>query len=68
MYSMISGIMPFYGNNNQEVINKVKIGAYDFSHDRFNTVSYNGKQLIKQLLTYDPSKRITAKTALVTFF
>ena len=33
MYSMISGIMPFYGNNNQEVIEYIIIPILHKSHD-----------------------------------
>jgi hypothetical protein len=47
---MLSGKVPFPGKNELEIIRNVIKGDYHFNHDAFNTVSDEGKDLIKNLL------------------
>jgi len=43
---------------------KVRIGKFSFSDPCWNNISDKAKDLITQLLTYDPEKRPSAEEAL----
>jgi len=63
MYKLLSGIFPFEGDGALEVLMLVREGKYSFQNvDRYMTEE--AKDLITELLTYDPSKRPTARDAL----
>ena len=64
LYILLSGKVPFPGNNNEEIIKNVLKGEYHFKHKVFDKVSEEGKDLIKKLLVKDPAKRYSAKEAL----
>ena len=64
MYILLSGRPPFDGNDDDEILQNVKIGEYDLKSYPFPTLSEESKDLIKKLLTYDPNKRISASEAL----
>ena len=58
------GYPPFGGANDQEIIRRVKIGEFTFDDEDWDKISDGAKKLIKQMLTKDPSQRITMKEAL----
>ena len=66
MYILISGEPPFNDPraDNDAIMKKVEIGKYDLSSGIWKTVSKEAKDLVKKLLTYDPSERINAEDAL----
>jgi len=65
MYILIVGKPPFYGNSVSEIMENVSKGKYDISSTKlFKNVSEKAKSLIKQLLTFDYKKRISATDAL----
>lgn len=64
LYIFISDYMPFDGDDKNQIIQKIKKGKFDFRFKEFNTISYSLKELISQLLTSDPKKRISAEQAL----
>ena len=64
MYILLSGRPPFDGNDDNEILENVKIGEYDMKSYPFPTLSEECKDLIKKLLTYEPNKRISAADAL----
>jgi calcium/calmodulin-dependent protein kinase I len=59
LYVMLSGVPPFYGNSDQEIITRVKQGTYIFPKRQFAKVSEGAKDLIRNLLVVDPSTRFT---------
>lgn len=61
MYAMLQGYLPFHGTN-EEMKAKILIGEFRFS--RRTKISNEGKQLIKQCLSMDPSERPTADNVL----
>ncbi|CAG9335437.1 unnamed protein product [Blepharisma stoltei] len=63
LYIMLSGVPPFNGRNNEEVLMNVFNGNYSFRPKQFSKVSDMAKDLIARLLVKDPSIRITAKQA-----
>ena len=67
IYIVLGGYRPFRGEGD-ECMEKIRYGRYMF-HDRYwSDVSDEAKILIKRMLTVDPSKRVTAKDALKSFW
>lgn len=63
-YIVLSGMPPFNGSTDQEIMKKVKIGKFTFADPVWNNVSEQGKDFITQLLTKDPDQRPNAAQAL----
>jgi calcium-dependent protein kinase len=63
-YIVLSGIPPFNGASDQEIMKKVKIGKFTFQDQIWNNISDHAKDFITQLLTKDQNKRPTAEQAL----
>jgi calcium-dependent protein kinase len=64
MYMMLSGNPPFKGDNDEEIYQAVKEGKYNFDDEKWDTISGEAKDLIKNLLIKDMNKRYSAKKAL----
>lgn len=64
MYVLLSGYLPFQGENRNVVFNKIQKAQFHFNHKEFATVSQEGKNLIKRMLVVEPSERITPQQAL----
>lgn len=63
MYIMLSGKPPFGGKNNNEILNNVLHGSYDFSHPNWTNISVDAKDLITKLLDRQADMRYTAEEA-----
>jgi len=63
-YILLSGKLPFNGEEDTEVFENIKKGEYSIDIPPFEKVSPEAKDLIKQLLLLDPEKRISVKDAL----
>ena len=50
LYIMLSGKPPFGGKNNNEILNNVLNGKYDFSTPTWKNISDDAKDLISNLL------------------
>lgn len=64
LYVLLSGTPPFGGKSDKDIIKNVQKGVYDFDEKDWKNISEEAKDLINKLLTYEPSKRISAKDAL----
>ena len=64
MYIMLTGSPPFYGGDDESILNHVSVGKYDTTSDSYQDLSDNAKDLITKLLKFESSERITAKEAL----
>ena len=62
MYILLCGYPPFYGKDDDDIIDSVKKGVYTFEED-WDEVSTEAKNLIKNLIT-KPERRLTAEEAL----
>lgn len=63
-YIVLSGIPPFNGASDQEIMKKVKLGKFSFQDAVWGNVSDDAKDFITQLLTKDQDKRPSAEQAL----
>lgn len=64
LYIMLSGVPPFNGSNNEEILLKVYGASYNFRPPPFAQVSEGAKDLIARLLMKDATLRISAQQAL----
>jgi len=64
MYILLTGRPPFDGEDDNEILENVKIGKYDMTNHPFPLLSDESKDLITKLLEYNPNKRISASEAL----
>lgn len=64
LYMLLSGCPPFGGRTDEEVLKNVAKGKYSLEGEEWEGISEEAKDLIRKMLTYDPSKRISAKDAL----
>lgn len=63
-YNMLSGKLPFDGNNIKEVLRRVRSGRYTFPDAEWGDISETAMSFIRGLLEIDPKKRLTAREAL----
>jgi len=63
MYILLCGSPPFNGKSDEEIMNAVKKGAYSFKNKVWESISPEAKDLIKQMLAYNPEERISAINA-----
>lgn len=64
LYVLMSGYLPFQGNNRAEVFAKIRKARYHLNHQEFKVCSSEVLDLIKKLLVTDPKKRLSAGEAL----
>ena len=64
LYILLSARPPFGGDNDTEIMARVAKGKYDLKSSPFDTISKEGKDLIKSLLVMEPEKRLSADKAL----
>lgn len=64
LYTLVSGYLPFQGENEAEVFRKIKEADYHFNHVEFQTVSEDCKDLIRKLFMINPNERPSAQEAL----
>ncbi len=61
LYTLLSGLSPFYGKTIQEVLNKNKEAKVEYPIKNWCGVSENAVDLVKRMLESDPKKRPTAE-------
>jgi calcium-dependent protein kinase len=65
MYILLYGVPPFYGNNDEEIYEKVMKGEFDFKNDKYSIIISNqARDLIKCLIEKDIKKRLSSSQAL----
>ncbi|XP_048513357.1 calcium/calmodulin-dependent protein kinase type II delta chain isoform X16 [Athalia rosae] len=64
LYILLVGYPPFWDEDQHRLYAQIKAGAYDYPSPEWDTVTPDAKNLINQMLTVNPSKRITASDAL----
>jgi calcium-dependent protein kinase len=64
VFMMLSGTPPFDGNSDAEIMSNVSKGKYFFNGRTWDGISSDAKDFVRQLMTLDPSSRVSAKAAL----
>ncbi|XP_021925549.1 calcium/calmodulin-dependent protein kinase type II alpha chain isoform X13 [Zootermopsis nevadensis] len=64
LYILLVGYPPFWDEDQHRLYAQIKAGAYDYPSPEWDTVTPEAKNLINQMLTVNPTKRITASEAL----
>ncbi|XP_022217562.1 calcium/calmodulin-dependent protein kinase type II alpha chain isoform X9 [Drosophila obscura] len=64
LYILLVGYPPFWDEDQHRLYSQIKAGAYDYPSPEWDTVTPEAKNLINQMLTVNPNKRITASEAL----
>ncbi|XP_067828576.1 calcium/calmodulin-dependent protein kinase type II subunit gamma isoform X3 [Heptranchias perlo] len=64
LYILLVGYPPFWDEDQHKLYQQIKAGAYDFPSPEWDTVTPEAKNLINQMLTINPAKRITSTEAL----
>lgn len=63
MYILLCGFPPFYSNHGLAISpgmkKRIRTGQFDFPNPEWESVSVAAKDLIKKMLTIDPSLRPT---------
>ncbi|XP_047954268.1 calcium-dependent protein kinase 2-like [Salvia hispanica] len=64
LYILLSGVPPFWGDNERAIFDSVLRGNVDFETKPWPSISESAKDLVRKMLTMDPKKRITAAQVL----
>ncbi|XP_071057459.1 calcium/calmodulin-dependent protein kinase type II alpha chain isoform X5 [Onthophagus taurus] len=64
LYILLVGYPPFWDEDQHRLYAQIKAGAYEYPSPEWDTVTPEAKNLINQMLSVNPSKRITAAEAL----
>ena len=57
LYILLSGLPPFWGDTEEQIFKMVLKGKVDFDTEPWPKISSAAKELVKQLLTMDATKR-----------
>ncbi|KAL7111768.1 hypothetical protein ACP275_05G110600 [Erythranthe tilingii] len=64
LYILLSGVPPFWGDNEQGIFDAVLRGHLDFASDPWPSISSSAKDLVKKMLQSNPKDRFTAAEVL----
>ncbi|KAL9253513.1 Calcium-dependent protein kinase 1-like protein [Drosera capensis] len=64
LYILLSGVPPFWAENEQGIFDAILRGHLDFSSDPWPSISSSAKDLVKRMLRQDPKERLSAKEVL----
>jgi len=64
LYILLVGYPPFWDEDQHRLYAQIKAGAYDYPSPEWDTVTPEAKNLINQMLTVNPAKRIRSEEAL----
>jgi len=64
MYILLCGYPPFNGENDSEILAKIKLGKFVFPEEEWDAVSDSAKKLITKMLTFKPENRPSASECL----
>ena len=63
LYILLCGYPPFFGDDNNEILQMVSRGEFDFDGEEWDDIDNQAKDLIRKLITR-PERRLTAGEAL----
>lgn len=62
-FVLLCGYPPFAGDSDPEILKKVKTGNFEFRSPEWDAISQGAKNLVTQMLTFDPALRPSAEVA-----
>eukprot|EP00581_Thalassiosira_minuscula_P010305 CAMPEP_0183710006 /NCGR_PEP_ID=MMETSP0737-20130205/5899_1 /TAXON_ID=385413 /ORGANISM="Thalassiosira miniscula, Strain CCMP1093" /LENGTH=794 /DNA_ID=CAMNT_0025938227 /DNA_START=292 /DNA_END=2676 /DNA_ORIENTATION=+ len=66
IFLLLGGDLPFMGRSQKELFRNIVMGRYEFDETGWAHVSEEARDLVKQLLVTDPSKRLTSREAMAS--
>ncbi|KAB5560414.1 hypothetical protein DKX38_005371 [Salix brachista] len=63
-YILLSGVPPFWAENERGIFNAILQGDIDFESQPWPSITDSAKDLVRRMLTQDPKKRITSAQVL----
>lgn len=57
LYILLCGYPPFHGENDAEILARVKVGRYKFNEHDWKGVSNEAKDLVRKLMAFDPHRK-----------
>ncbi|XP_004511540.1 calcium-dependent protein kinase 1-like [Cicer arietinum] len=60
LYILLSGVPPFWAENEKGIFEAILLGHIDFESDPWPSISSSAKDLIKKMLRADPKERLSA--------
>ncbi|XP_021719705.1 calcium-dependent protein kinase-like isoform X2 [Chenopodium quinoa] len=64
LYILLSGVPPFWAENERGIFDAILKGEIDFESDPWPSISKSAKDLVRKMLNPDPKKRITSAEVL----
>jgi calcium-dependent protein kinase len=64
MYLLLTGVLPYSGNNTTIVLKQIKANDPDFKREEYQKIDDSAKDLIKGMLQRNPKNRLTASQCL----
>ncbi|KAG4213801.1 hypothetical protein ERO13_A01G079700v2 [Gossypium hirsutum] len=64
LYILLSGVPPFWAETEKRIFDAILEGEIDFESQPWPSISESAKDLVRQMLTQDPKKRITSTQVL----
>eukprot|EP00897_Mesotaenium_endlicherianum_P004699 jgi/Mesen1/4257/ME000022S03546 len=64
LYVLLSGMLPFYGDTEEEIFEKIRTGKVQFTHRNWKGVSAEAKSMILKMLSLQPRWRPSAEEVL----
>ncbi len=64
LYIMLCGYFPFYHDSERELYRQIRRGEFDMPAEDWKGISKEAKDLVRQMLTQDPGRRLTAAECL----
>ncbi|KAJ1405959.1 Serine/threonine-protein kinase, active site [Sesbania bispinosa] len=64
LYILLSGVPPFWAENEQGIFDAILRGHIDFVSDPWPSISSSAKDLVKKMLRADPKERLSAAEVL----
>ena len=65
LYTILAGRPPFQGRSNQEIIDSIKRGIFNFAGKEWRGISFEAKELIRHMLLLNPGTRPCTKDVLL---
>jgi calcium-dependent protein kinase len=64
MYVLLCGYPPFGGANDDQILKKISVGRFSFPSPEWDFISFEAKDLISKMLSFESERRPSAREAL----